>query len=255
MHIMKSNENPYLRTQIAIVKTLLSGSKKTQKQIADETNYEKSTISHALDDLEKKNIIIRESTKKESGNRNKGKYKNNLCWLTYEINNGYEILQFFKDVLNLRTLKQQEAKDIIETLQKNNKFLDILLYKHPILCHSIFSISEVVASFNESGANINAEEEIQSEKEDFKNKLKSSPTFFKICFLNDSEYIINIFTQMYWFLMTEYVFDTTDIKDGCNIKEIRDGHKYAPPFRLRNIGYKVCVFMDVLNGSPELSTV
>ncbi|HEX7628048.1 MAG TPA: ArsR family transcriptional regulator, partial [Candidatus Methanoperedens sp.] len=106
---MKSNENRYLWTQIEIVKTLLDGSKKTQNQIAKETDYDKSTISHAMDDLDKNNIIKRQSKEKESGNRNKGRYKNKLCWLNFEMDNGSEILRFFNNILKSKKLKQQET--------------------------------------------------------------------------------------------------------------------------------------------------
>jgi DNA-binding MarR family transcriptional regulator len=248
---MVSNENAYLKTQIAIVKTLLDGSRKTQNQIAAETNYEKSTISHAIDDLEKRNINIikREEIKKESGNRNKGKFKNKLCWLTYEIDNGLKILEFFRDALNLKTLKQQEAEEIIETLQKNDKFLGILLEKHPLFYKLYFNSQKVVEIFE--GQGIDVDELIQTEKDDFKKKLKSSPTFFKICFLNETENIINIFTHMYWFFITEYVCDKSGTKEGIDIKNVMDGQDRAPLLRLRNIGYKVCTFVDVLNGLPD----
>lgn len=117
---METTKNPYLRTHIAIIKALLDGSKKTQNQIAKETNYEKSTISHALDYLEKKKkVIIREPIKKESGYTNKGNYNNKLCWLTYEVDNGKHVLEFLREIL-------KKYPSLISDLQKNDKIFSIL---------------------------------------------------------------------------------------------------------------------------------
>ncbi|MBU4220350.1 MAG: winged helix-turn-helix domain-containing protein [Euryarchaeota archaeon] len=117
---METTKNPYLRTHIAIIKALLDGSKKTQNQIAKETNYEKSTISHALDYLEnKKKVIIREPIKKESGYTNKGNYNNKLCWLTYEVDNGTHVLEFLREILNKDT-------SFITDLQKSDKIIKLI---------------------------------------------------------------------------------------------------------------------------------
>lgn len=235
---MKSNENRYLWTQIEIVKTLLDGSKKTQNQIAKETDYDKSTISHAMDDLDKNNIIKRQSKEKESGNRNKGRYKNKLCWLNFEMDNGSEILRFFNNILKSKKLKQQETSDIIKTLQKEDHILDMLSKKHPLLCFSFFSMPEVAAWWKKDKPDTNVEERIQKEVDDLKEKLMSSQTFFKICLMNDSETIVGIFTKMHEVFSTEYLFDEK--------KE-----KYVFPLRVRNIGYKLCVFMDFLDELSE----
>lgn len=129
MSIMKSNKNPHLKVQIEIVKSLLDGSEKTQNKIGKETGYEKSTISKALDDLEKKNVIRREKTTIESGNRNKGQYKNKLCHLTYEDDNGFNVLNFFREVLNFKKLREEEAEDINRTLRKSDIILAKLVEK------------------------------------------------------------------------------------------------------------------------------
>lgn len=117
---METTKNPYLRTHISIIKALLDGSKKTQNQIAKETNYEKSTISHALDYLEnKKKVIIREPIKKESGYTNKGNYNNKLCWLTYEVDNGTHVLEFLREILKKDT-------SFITDLQKSDKIINLV---------------------------------------------------------------------------------------------------------------------------------
>jgi hypothetical protein len=124
---MENTKNPYLRTHIAIIKALLDGSKKTQNQIAKETNYEKSTISHALDYLEKKKkVIIRETIKKESGYTNKGNYNNKLCWLTFKVDNGKHVLEFLREILkeDISLIPDLQKSDIILSTLVDNDLLD-----------------------------------------------------------------------------------------------------------------------------------
>ena len=118
---METTKNRYLITHVAIIRSLLDGSKKSQNQIAKETNYEKSTISHALDYLEKKKVIIRETTKKESGYTNKGNYKNKLCQLSYEVDNGIHVLEFLRDILKLK-----ESASLIPLLQNSDKIINLI---------------------------------------------------------------------------------------------------------------------------------
>lgn len=119
---MKSNENKSIKTQIEIVKTLLDGSKKTQRQIADEIIKEESTVSKALRYLEIEEVVTIESKIIESGNRNKGLYKNNLCRLSFDQDYGQNVLKFFKNVFNLNSLKSDYYDEIITTLQLSDPF-------------------------------------------------------------------------------------------------------------------------------------
>ena len=116
---MKTNKNPYLKTQIEIMKVLLDGSKKPQNQIAKETNYEKSTISHALDNLEKRKVILRERKNLESGYTNKGNYSNKLCWISFELDDRKPILDFLREMV-------QNDKSIIPFLQKRWEIIHLI---------------------------------------------------------------------------------------------------------------------------------
>lgn len=246
--IPNKNDNPYLKTQINIVITLLDGSEKTQDQIANETGYEKSNISKAIKDLEKKNVIIREKEIiKDSGRTNKGDYLHNLCHLPYEVDNGFNIWKFFWYVLNLKYLKQQEVVDIYKTLQKNDKFLDVLVAIHPLLSQSPFSISAMVTLYKGYGKNINADAQIQAEKNLFKNQLKSSSFFFRTCLQHDSIEVISFFKKIYISFTQDYTFDD---KDTRLANEVINLH-----FKLRNFAFKFCLFVDAINGDINLENV
>lgn len=124
---MKSNENPLINTQIDIVKVLLDGKTKSQRQIADEIGKEESTVSKALDYLE--GVVIKEEKEILSGGRrNKGIYKNKLCHLTYQVENGKHVLQFFRKVAKIENLKNK--KDFFDFLQKNDQILSLLVKEH-----------------------------------------------------------------------------------------------------------------------------
>lgn len=148
---MESNENKSIKTQISIVKSLLDGSSKSQRQIAKEINKEESTVSKALGYLSKAKVVVITPHVIQSGYKNKGMYKNNLCRLSYDLDKDFNILNFlknfldpktlkpldydldnffnvlifFKNVLNSQTLKQSEVEDIINTLQKYDKIIDL----------------------------------------------------------------------------------------------------------------------------------
>ncbi len=144
---MKSNKNTQLKTQIKIVKTLLDGSSKSQRQIAGEINKEESTVSKALFYL--RGVIISEGKIIKSGGRsNKGFYKNNLCRLSYEVDKGIHVLNFFRNVLTEKTLSGQEESDIIKTLTKEDKFISIIT-DNKILNHpEIRSFFEKIIQFS-----------------------------------------------------------------------------------------------------------
>jgi hypothetical protein len=123
---MKTNKNTQLKTQIKIVKTLLDGSYKSQRQIAAEINREESTVSKALSYL--KDVILTEERIIISGGRsNKGLYKNKLCHLSYEVEKGIHILNFYKNVFTEKTLSRQEEAEIFKTLTEEDKFISIIM--------------------------------------------------------------------------------------------------------------------------------
>jgi DNA-binding Lrp family transcriptional regulator len=216
---MKSNKNPYLKTQTEIIKTLLDGSKKTQNQIAKETDYEKSTISHALNDLEKKKVILREPIKIESGYTNKGIYNNKLCWLTYEVDNGEHVLDFLREILD---------PIIISDLQKSDKVISLLA--------DIVQIKR----YSSNG------EEIPLTTDYFevcKNMLRLSPSFFKNILTNDE--FATKWTLIACSIRTpSYGIPTPEYRDVSGILNI-----IIPPL-------EHCVINDVLKGvstSDELN--
>lgn len=128
---MKSNGNKSIRTQVKIVKSLLDGSQKSQRDIAEEIQKKESTISKAISYLKKGGIVhVEEGI--SSGRHNKGIYDCNNCQLTYEIDNGSNVINFIIGVLNLPNLKQEEEYNIIETLRNSEKFIDVFC-KNPIL--------------------------------------------------------------------------------------------------------------------------
>lgn len=183
---MHTTKNAKLRTHIEIIKSLLDGSKKTQKQIAKETDYEKSTISHALKDLQGKKVINRVTEKKESGYTNKGIYDNKLCWLTYEIDNGKHILDFLINLLNQKTLSEQYKENILKNLQENNLVINMLLKQH---YHLVGNEQELLK---------------------FKACLTSSPTFFKKCLLSSTQTLLNTAINLQYcrvFGVDKYVYD------------------------------------------------
>lgn len=157
-------KNRYLRTQIAITKTLLDGSKKTQNQIAKETKYSKSTISHAIKELDVKKIILRDPIKKESGYTNKGKYENKLCHLSFEIDNGNHVLNFFRSVLSEKTLSKQAENEILKTFGESEKIIS-----------RIVNNNKDHASWLKDPAG----------QDFFKKMLQLSPTFLKIYLNSD----------------------------------------------------------------------
>lgn len=122
---METTKNRYLLTHMAIIKSLMDGSKKTQNQIVKETGYEKSTISHAIDYLEKRKVIVRESIKKESGYTNKGLYKNKLCRLAYEIDDGIPLLNFLEEA-------SEKYPDFKLYLREKDKIISLLSERYDL---------------------------------------------------------------------------------------------------------------------------
>jgi len=165
---MKSNEIPQLKTQIAIVKKLLDGSKKSQRKIADEIEKEESTVCKALEYL--KDVVEYEEKKIESGRFNKGIYKNKLRYINFEKS---DIIYFFRKVLSLEKFNQREEEDIISSLQKSDLFLETL------------SKNSICAWLLENP-------ELESEREDLRDMLRLSPTFFKLIIKNESKNMNNI---------------------------------------------------------------
>lgn len=225
---------------------MLLDSPKTTGELAKSLNYidkngrvQYNVIDKDLEALEKKGIIHSSKVKKTG--------------VAGAPPATYEILYETSVLISLLG----EYPFLIEDYQKNDNILDMLLKKHPS-----FSSPHNLMFYKLSA--IEVEARIQKERDDFKKKLKSSQTFFKICFMNDSENIVNIFTHMYWVFITEYSndndFQQTEISllnrllEKARIKENCDDENSlnAPVsrVRLRNMGYKVCFFMDVLNGSP-----
>ncbi len=126
---MKSDgKNNLIKTQIAIILTLLDGSAKSQRQIARKIKKGDSTVSKALVYL--KNVIETEEKEIESGSRNKGIYKNKLCRLTYNIENGKYVLNFLREISNSGNLKGHYIREYIGTLSKNDKILEMLVKNH-----------------------------------------------------------------------------------------------------------------------------
>ncbi|MCZ7393435.1 MAG: hypothetical protein ABOK23_08455 [Candidatus Methanoperedens sp.] len=126
---MKSNENKSIKTQIKIILSLLDGSNKPQRQIAKEIEKEESTVSKALRYLEKDKVVAVAPQIINSGRRNKGMYKNNLCRLSYEVDSGFYVLNFFRSVFAQKTFSKQEENELLNTLQKNDKILEMLVKK------------------------------------------------------------------------------------------------------------------------------
>jgi DNA-binding Lrp family transcriptional regulator len=253
---MEPNKIPSIKTQIAIVKTLLNGSPKPQRKIAEEIGKEESTISKAIGYLKKANVVdIVPKSIKSGGRSNTGMYLNNLCSLTYDLGHGVNILLFFKSVFTLKFLKESETENIINTLQKSDKILDTLLDQHPELCLKEFP-PEAWERAREEEKKIPGVEEtfkmivegtIEPGKEEFKKYLKISPAFFKICLLNDTKYIEQKVRFMYLGFAREYVFDEEQLQ---TIDRNR-----TPELRARNILYKFCVIMEDLNKSPDNLTM
>jgi hypothetical protein len=182
---MEPNKIPSIKTQIAIVKTLLDGSPKPQRKIAEEIGKEESTISKAIGYLKKAYVVdIVPQSIKSGGRSNTGIYTNNLCSLTYDLDHGIKIVLFFKSVLTLKFLKESETEDIINTLQKSDKIISMVADKEKEL--AIKKACLVNEKYNckikNRLQNIKiTDDEINKEMEDFKEKLRISPLFFKIC--------------------------------------------------------------------------
>ncbi len=163
---MKTNKNTQLKTQIKIVKTLLDGSHKSQRQIAAEINREESTVSKALSYLDKE-IITEEKFIQSGGRSNKGVYKNKLCHISYEVDRGIHILNFFKKIFMEKTLSRQEEAVIIRTLTESDKFISIIIDSNTWLK-------------DQEGKDILLLESTSTLKDFFKKMLQLSPTFLKV---------------------------------------------------------------------------
>lgn len=180
-----NNKIPSVKTQIAIVKNLLDGSTKSQRKIAGEIEKEESTISKAIVYLKKANVVdITPQIKESSGRSNTGLYKNNLCSLTYDLDHGINILSFFKSVLTQKFLKESESEDIINILQKKDIIISMVAHEHrDRAIDKARFVNEKYPSKNKNRLHpiTITNDEINKEMDDFKEKLRISPTFFKTC--------------------------------------------------------------------------
>jgi len=122
---MKSDEIPQIKTQIAIVVALIDGTTKSQRQIAKEIGKEESTVSRALEYLA--GVVKKDDKIIESGRRNKGKYKNKLCYLTYSTENGQHVLHFLKKVSNYKYVKETDKAEFFNFLKQSDQILSLLL--------------------------------------------------------------------------------------------------------------------------------
>ncbi|VVB96417.1 Uncharacterised protein [uncultured archaeon] len=252
---MESNENKSIRTQIEIVKSLLDGSNKSQRQIAYEINKEESTVSKALRYLEKAKVIAVAPHIIKSGNHNKGMYKNNICCLDYNLDGGVNILIFFKYVLKQKTLKQKDADDIVSTLQKNSRVVDLLA--------------------NEFYKNLPKIKEYADEIKIFSYYLRGSQTFFKLVLSNSPDSLIDRFLTIYTITpegiyrgIVEECIETDCKKTGVKKDEL-DKQKFFPEDEttigdrkllgllkeLNDSIFESCVRSDILAGIYNQSAI
>jgi hypothetical protein len=155
MKSIKKSTNSNLKTHIAIVKTLLDGSKKTQRQIAKDTDYKESTISKALAGLKKDNVV--QILEGQKINKN---YSSHQVWLSYEIDNGRYVIEFIRNVNSIK-----KFNTFISELFPSEKLIDMIIFQQD-------KIVEVIDSAH------------------FRNMLCSSPSFFEnflvnTCFLEE----------------------------------------------------------------------
>lgn len=115
---MKSNEIPFINTQLKIVRVLLNGEKIYQREIAKKIKRKESTMSRALDYLVKDKVVCKELLKtKCHGRKNEGVYSVKKCWLSYEIDNGKNVLNFIKNLPEALL----NDKSLFSDLQKSSK--------------------------------------------------------------------------------------------------------------------------------------
>src|SRR5659263_693 len=165
--------------KIKILKTLLE-SPKTTGNIAIALGYKDdkghgkyNNVTPDLKTLSQKKIIHTIESKKTVG----------APGTTYDIN---------YDISVLRELLKKYPS-IVPDLQKNDKILDMLQDNHPEfrgLDIELFS-PEMLRDVFKNNPIINPFIKAQNEaaKGDFKKYLGESPTFFKMCLLNDSEHL------------------------------------------------------------------
>src|SRR5574341_2560435 len=131
---MKSNKMPFINTQLKIVRVLLDGSKKHQREIAREIGRKESTISRALDYLVRDKVVCKEKLKTNSGGRkNKGLYDVKKCWLSYEVDKGIYILYFIKNLPEILL----NDKSLLADLQKSNKIMYSLRCNFPFFKETV----------------------------------------------------------------------------------------------------------------------
>lgn len=236
---MESNKIPSIKTQIAIVNTLLDGSPKPQRKIAEEIGKEESTISKAIGYLKKANVVdIVPQSIKSGGRSNTGMYPNNLCSLTYDLDHGMNILLFFKSVLTLKFLKESETEDIINTLQKSDKILSMLSETHKMSC--VYKAGLPQAETSDRGMSI-SKPEIDKAMEDFKEQLTLSPTFFEACLNNDSGDLHNKHALIFSIFEGKFTPDSILINkyNGLVLDRL----------------FEACVISDILKGNEPLEAV
>ena len=184
--MVKSDKIPGIKTQIKIVNVLLDGSKKYQRQIAAEIGRGESTTSRALDYLVRENVVLKEEKEVDGGKRNKGKYAAKLCFLSYETDNGVNIINFYRDILNSKTLTHKEEGEIINTLEKCEK--------------TISSVADKLHFFTEMpGPTHEIKQIIETEnREKLKTMLKLSTTFFKMCLQQSADALNSAAIDVFW---------------------------------------------------------
>jgi DNA-binding Lrp family transcriptional regulator len=236
---METNENKSIKTQIEIVKSLLDGSNKPQRQIANEIGKEESTVSKALGYLVKDNVVAIDPKIIYSGKHNKGMYKNNLCCLNYELNNGLHILKFLRCVFSLESLRKKDINGLVSVLQNNNKILDMLQDIHPEFRGRDIEITPAMreafkyntTDFRPYADKVNTLEDVlnfkplivpfleaqnQAFKDDFKKYLRESPTFFKMCLLHDSEDLKDKAEGVHFGFLAAIVYYKEKVKALCD---------------------------------------
>ncbi len=284
---METTKNRYLLTHIAIIKSLLDGSKKTQNQIVKETGYEKSTISHALDYLEKRKVIVRESIKKESGYTNKGLYKNKLCRLACEMDSGIPLLNFLEEA-------SEKYPDFRSYLREKDEIISLLADRHDLAVTKQFFdfIEEMIyeckledsdETFDNWKKGIvqekrkvcyitqykdlfdtNEFKNYSSEaKKDFKKCLKISPTLFELCLREDPDTLNDRFREV--FKLTE-LYQFMKIQNERLQKECleleNEGYEIQKQQSLNGISFdllyyvmdaffKIGIYGDILAGSKN----
>lgn len=245
---MKSNENKSIKTQIKIILLLLDGSKKTQRQIAKEIGKEESTVSKALKYLE--NDMVVEATSKiinSGGRKNRGLYKSNLCFLTYHLDNGKNILRFIRRILNLKTLREYEAEDLVQYLHKEDRFLEAPIEE--LSQQLSFPTTKVKDDYKKA-----FEKEVPIAVRLFLKELfRQSLSFFEYCIKNEPDKLEKTSQDFSWLSQEGVCMEHVDRNYAPKMPDgvIRFGRMLTV---LQDI-FKICVYNDVLKGYKNTEVI